>query len=263
MPTGNRSIFYKLIDYGYPKCDKFYGNTLTDALTNARRARNSEWFIDYRELVDDGAQMGNPWWWSNPDDLVGYVTDMVTNYEEDRQAGNCLRQLVWVEAMGLVAAVRAGADPYSVRVISSGGQDTSYPRMQIAHEIADSGVPWIIHHIGDYDGQGCSIYDVLTEDIPALVEGLGGPEVVVRRLAVHPEQVNQMGLATRKAKGSKLDVKYGISMACEAESIPLDVLRGMVSDAIRSESNPRLIGKVKISENMARDELRERLRVSA
>lgn len=235
LPTTVRAVYYKMVTRGHPKTDSFY-ESLKDLLNMMRRylGEHKEYNIPSWWITDFNCIQGNPWWDESPVGFFQGVRESAENYEESRLSGQTLNIMVWVEAAGFVAACRNACDPYSVPVISGGGQDSTSLRMAIATRIFTSDKPALIFHIGDYDGQGLTIFETLRDDLPLL----SLRPVEVRRLAVIDlDQAADMGLATRPANTSKKsqDHKRGITTACEAEAIDLKVLHDMIETAIRNE----------------------------
>src|SRR5947208_1273737 len=69
----------------------------------------------------------------------------------DRQLDQETKLVLACEANGMVPQLERVADEYGVRVISSGGFDSTTAKYHLAEAIAEEGRPVEVLHIGDYD----------------------------------------------------------------------------------------------------------------
>jgi hypothetical protein len=286
LETSNRKVYYELgVRYGYPKTDPFY-DKVNETLTLMRRAG---WIPMIGWLHDVGATAPSDWWWKSAEQFRRVVGSMAEQFELDRQRGQRVRQMVWTESAGLIGAANKAAKQYSVPVVSGARQDSLAHKATVAKFILDNSDEktdrWIIWHIGDYDGQGCNIFDTLAEDLPLLVYDMdpkltswpcngAWPTIELRRLGLVPEHIERFGLedAQRPPKPKPMDVKYGfctrkkigstwvldevLKFCCEADALPLPAVVGMVEEAIQSHMDYDLYRQV------LEDENRERLAVT-
>ena len=198
---------------------------------------------------DDGTTTEVADTYDGPSDFLDRERQYVErHYRRDRLAGQGHRVEVWCEAAGMVPQLVRVAQPYGVAVYSSGGFDSTTAKYETARRLATESRPTVILHVGDLDPSGVAVFDALAEDLTAFVSGLDGPVPTLSRLAVTPEQVTALGLATAPPK--ETDRRGGFTgETTQAEAIAPDELADIIRDAIAShldlvEGRPRLQGRV-------------------
>jgi len=224
-PLTLRQIFYMLVSrYGFEKTEKDY-QRLCEVMNRARRAR----FIDMNDIRDDGLRRDTPYGWHSPEQLVKSFKSACTNFKLHRQEGQPVHRMVWCEAGGMLPQLANYCREYGVSVLSSGGFDSVTSKHNFALEVSDYDEVEVLH-IGDHDPSGVHMHNSLDEDLKAFVGHYGG-KINVVRLAVTPEQVEEIGLPTAPPK--RTDNRAFSGLTTQAEAIPPQTLRTIVSDAIR------------------------------
>ncbi len=148
------------------------------------------------------------------------------------------------------------AEPYGLPVISSGGFEYVTEKHRLADDLGDHGRRTEVLHIGDHDPSGAHLFLALAEDVQAFADELGGA-VDFSRLAVTPEQIASLGLATAPPK--KTD-RHGFNgKTCQAEAIPPDVIAAILGDAIEARIDRKALNLVLKREKQTRRELKSRL----
>ena len=226
LPVTIRQVFYRLVStVGFPKTEEAYERLCT-VLTRARRAGLLAW-DDFR---DDGFTRRESRSWSSPADWAEAVLQSARGYRLDRQSDQERRLVVWCEAGGMVPQLVRVAGDYSVPVFSSGGFDSVTAKHEVAVELAGLGETTILH-VGDHDPSGVHMFGSLDEDVRSFLDGLGaGGRVAFVRLAVTPEQVDELDLPTSPPK--KSDRRSFTGDTVQAEAIPPDELARIVRGAI-------------------------------
>lgn len=144
-----------------------------------------------------------------------------------------MRLWVLCEAGGMAPMLARVANPYGVPVLTSGGFDSLTAKNELARELADelaSGLPVEVLHLGDLDPSGVHLFTSLAEDVSAMTSTLAGAVPIFTRLAVTPEQAENLGLPTAPAKTTDRRSFAGETMQCEA--IAPDVLSDILRRAI-------------------------------
>jgi hypothetical protein len=146
--------------------------------------------------------------------------------------GQWRRLVVWCEAAGMLAQLRRVCRPYDIHVITGGGFDSLSDKWRFAQLVLGIEEPVEVLHIGDLDQHGESIFEVLSEDVPAF----DCPTVSFTRLAVTIEQVAAYSLPT--------DFEH--PNIVQAEALPPDILADIVETAIRERLDLDLMAEVAV-----------------
>ena len=127
--------------------------------------------------------------------------------------------------------VRKFVDKYGIQVITSGGFDGLTVKKQMADRF-EFDKPGLILHVGDYDPSGETMYKALEEDIQAL-----GGEMTLRRIAVLPWQIEDLGLPTKppKRRNNSHAAAFHDDITVELEAVPPSDLQDILEIAIENE----------------------------
>lgn len=229
-PLTVRQLFYRLVaSYQYEKTEAAY-TKLTQIISRARRANMLPW-----EAVRDGGagRTIRAQSFVDGDHFVDSVRDWAAKMKLDRQRGQEGVIELWCEAGGMVPILQGIAAPYGCRVNTGGGYDSVTAKHNLAERVrgrVESGLKTLVLHVGDFDGSGEDMCEVLREDTlhmvitqlawasrrgdlngnaPKLSEEDTKPfihwaydQFVVERVALTGEQVMDRGVETAPAKKS-------------------------------------------------------------
>jgi hypothetical protein len=253
LPLTCRQVFYRLVGtHGYPKTEGDYAR-LCEILNRARRAQ----LINMDAIRDDGGQsMGGPGW-KSVDQFIHSIRRQATELRLDRTTGQPIRLAVFCEASGMVPQLADVCEPFDIPVTSSGGFESVTEKYRLAKELAERDRPTEVLHIGDHDPSGTHLFLALAEDVSAFAQELGAPQINFTRLAVTPEQIEQLGLETAPPKVTDRRAFHGET--CQAEAIAPDELARILREAIEERIDYRALQQVLGLERKARRELRKRL----
>lgn len=168
-PLSVRQVFYRLVAvHGYEKSEGAYSK-LTGTISRARRAGYLEW-----ASIRDGGQgrtlAAN--YFVDGDHFERSIRSAAKGLRLDRQRGQEAVIELWCEAGGMVPILRGIAEPYSARVNTGGGYDSVTAKHRLAERVrerAAGGLRTVILHVGDFDGSGEDMCNVLREDAGAMV----------------------------------------------------------------------------------------------
>jgi hypothetical protein len=229
-PLTCRQIFYRLVSTSalYSKTEAFYGK-LCHHLANARRGK----LISFDAIRDDGVTTWSMDHFDDHEHFLRHVREIGEGYKRNKLANQRRHVEVWCEAAGMCPQLYDVAEPYSIRVYSSGGFDSLTAKKRLADRICDIGKPAVILHLGDFDPSGVSIFDSVAEDVAAFVTA-DWPGTVVRfeRIALTAQQVGEYDLPTAPAKASDTRSKSWEGETCQLEALPPDVIAGILRTAI-------------------------------
>lgn len=167
-PLSVRQIFYRLVaDHSYAKSEAAYGK-LTGILSRARRAGYVPW-----EAIRDGGlgRTVGANYYLDQESFEKTVRSSAKNLKLDRQEGQDRRIELWCEAGGMVPILQGIAGPYTARVNTGGGYDSVTAKHNLARRVAQNaelGTKTLILHVGDFDGSGEDMCNVLREDAGAM-----------------------------------------------------------------------------------------------
>jgi hypothetical protein len=168
LPMTIRQIYYRLIGrYGYPKTLASSAR-LIGHLSNARRNGHIPWWA----IRDDGLTDLSSAWHLGALHMVEDFVDVAKGFRLDRQEGQETRLIFWVEAAGMAPMVAKYADPYGIRVLSSGGFDSLTVKHDLTLQLLDYEEPIEVLHIGDHDPSGVHLYSSLFDDVTKLAQGI-------------------------------------------------------------------------------------------
>lgn len=163
-PLSVRQLFYRLVaDHSYEKSETAYGR-LTQIISRGRRAGYIPW-----DGVRDGGlgRSVDPTYFDSGEDFYEQVRKAAETMKLDRQDGQEQVVELWCEAGGMVPILEGIADPYSARVNTGGGYDSVTAKHRLAERVrgrAAEGLKTLILHVGDFDGSGEDMANVLRDD---------------------------------------------------------------------------------------------------
>ena len=270
-PLTARQIYYRLIGRGViVKGDKAK-DKVEDVLNRARRSDR----IGFDEIRDDGLVEHSNLYFASPDDAIASARMMLDNYLLDPMVDQPRAILILCEAAGMVPMVSALANRYGVRVLSSGGFDSTTVKYDLAMRLRrlkqSCGGPPLVFHIGDYDPSGVHLFNALKEDVLAFLTDPDDPDDhpafhgEFRRLAVTEEQILDPDLAIETQPKNPADNRSfdgvngdGVTTA-QAEAIAPDDFAAIVRNAIRAEIDMRTLVLTRRRQRADIEELHARL----
>lgn len=168
-PLSVRQIFYRLVaDHQYEKTEAAYGK-LTGIISRARRAGYIEW-----DAIRDGG-LGRTVaanFFDGQEHFERSVRAAAASMKLDRQRDQDAVIELWCEAGGMVPILEGIGEPYSCRVNTGGGYDSVTAKHRLAERVAANavtGLRTIILHVGDFDGSGEDMANVLRDDARHMV----------------------------------------------------------------------------------------------
>lgn len=251
-PLTLRQIFYMLVSgYEFDKTEKSY-KRLCETMNKARRAQ----WISMDDIRDDGLRREDPESWKDENQIISTFKSYADRFRLQRQADQPEHLIVWCEAGGMLPQLANYCDEYGVPVMSSGGFDSVTTKHNFAQEAAEHDTVRILH-IGDHDPSGVHMYSSLDEDLSAFVDYYGG-DIYVDRIAVTPDQVDELNLPTAPPKAT--DNRSFVGRTTQAEAIPPRRLRDIVKQEIISRMDMDIYQDTLETENEIRQSLSERLK---
>jgi hypothetical protein len=260
LPLTARQVFYRLVAaHGYPKDERAY-ERLCNALGRARRAG----LIPFDQLRDDGASVMREDHHAGVEGFYARVRELGDRYERDKLARQPVAVRVYCEAAGMMPQLARVCRRYSVPVYSGSGFDSLTAKHGLARSCMAAytyhGKPTVILHLGDHDPSGVSIYDSMREDVLAFLSEdvphvAPGRVAIFRRVALTADQVRLHGLPTAPPKRSDGRSAGWAGDTCQLEALPPGTLAGLLTDAIETFLDARILAEDKEAEARERREI--------
>jgi hypothetical protein len=216
----------------------------TQLSSRTAEARRRDLFPD---LVDHIRSIDRPPSWDSPRDVIEAVA---SQYRRDRTEGQSIELLLIVEKATLLGRVRQWAEPYGIPVVALRGCGSQTIASAITDDAGHVSSKVTMLYVGDHDPSGQDIQ----RDIVERTDCVFG-EVV--RLAVNPDQVDELGLypapgKTSDSRAAGFTEQYRELIQVEVEAIDPDVLRGLVVDAIEVRTDHAQFARIKDQEAVER-----------
>ena len=148
--------------------------------------------IPWEAISSDRGMVEEPFFADSPASAALIAKEVINDVQFFRQEGQSRRIVLWMETEGMVPVVLDTAHHYGATVLAGKGFDVVGRKHDFARVIADHGKVTILH-CGDLDKSGHSLFETLEEDLLAFITVLGG-EMVLKRIALTEQQVNEYGL---------------------------------------------------------------------
>jgi hypothetical protein len=241
LPLTVRQVFYRLVGKGHPKTENFYA-TVQEVCNRARRSEE---------------------YYATHDELPNY-------YQRSWHADQPAYVQVLCEAAGMVPMLERAVSRYRVTVASSSGFDSLTVKHDLYREALqryeDYEQETVLLHLGDHDPSGVSLFESLAEDLDAFGADEGEDGLIeVRRVALTPEQIRTLGIATTPDEikptdsRSKAFIERGLDPAAQLEAIPPDTLSGLVRQAVETALDLDILAASQAQEQQQRRQVQEKL----
>lgn len=273
LPLTVRQIFYLLVAlHDFPKTEDDY-DKLAEKLALARRAsilpeaeRGTTPYIPFSWIRDDKMRTVDPFFYDGEEAFKDSMLSWAKQFVLDRQKGQSQVVEFWCEAAGMLPLVTRMAEPYSIKVSSSGGTDSVTTKHNLALRVAErasAGVNTLVCHVGDFDPTGENIYLNMLRDVREMVFQLSGsPDwFKLDRVALTAQQVEDENVITAPPKGKDknlpaflarhrdlIEVKGTTEIAAQLEALTPTRLRELLQEAIERHIDDSIVDQVKATE---------------
>ena len=225
-PMSVRQVFYRLVSMGVvAKTESEYKNTVVRLLGEMRRAGE----IKFAWIADSTRWMRKPDTYSSLENMLRYSAQSYRRAVWDNQDAYVE---IWLEKDALAGVLYGETEKWDVPLMVTRG----YPSISYLYSAAEAiseqderGKTSHLYYFGDYDPSGLDIPRRVERD---LREFAPGAEIEFERVAVTPEQVEELGLATRPTKSTDSRARNFTGESVEVDAIPPGILRQMVHDCI-------------------------------
>ena len=251
-PITVRGVFYQAVGRGLVPKDETKGYRLVQRRLMKLRETGD---IPYGWIADRSRRvLGH----ARYQDAADFARTVKTRYRQDYWTESEEFVEIWIEKdalAGVVAPVvidEFGLDLYVTRGFAS----VTYLQ-EAAEDIALEGRPVYVYLFTDYDPAGRNIADKVAEE---LEDRSCDSEVCVERVAVTPEQIEELKLPTRPTKRSSrraptyYEATHG-DVSVELDTIPPPELRRLVTECILRHMDPWRLEQMRMVEQQEREGL--------
>ena len=241
-PQTVRHVFYRMAALGVvPKQEKLGYLTVKIQLLNMRKSGRVPW-----QWVADATR-----WQRKPrsyESLEEALKHTAQFYRRDiwRQAEHYVE--VWCESDSIAGVIMEVTAEYDVPLMVSRGFSSATYLWEAARSIAAVGKPVYVYYFGDWDPSGKIIPEVIERE---LRQHAPNAEIYFQRIAITPEQIQDLGLLTRPPKNSTHSRGF-TGGTVEIEAMPVPLLLDLVRDCIEQHIDQRQRDVLKVAEESER-----------
>jgi hypothetical protein len=217
-----RQVFYQATVRGLiEKTEAGYAR-VQRALADLRRTGR----LPYDWIADNTRWQRKPTTWRDPETAIAEVARF---YRKALWSDMDERVEIWLEKDSLAGVVYDVTDEFDVPLMVTRGYASLSYLYSAAEQIRTIGRPTFIYHFGDYDPSGQDAADKIERDLRSFAPNV---EIVFKRIAVTPQQIETWGLPGRPTKASDSRAKKFGSISVELDAIPAPRLRRLVRAVI-------------------------------
>lgn len=228
-PMTVRQLFYRMVSEGViDKTEQEYKGTVCRLLANMRRERR----LPFHWLADNTRWVRRP---QSHDRLSEMLEESVSLYRRNLWQDQGVHVEIWLEKDALSGVIYNITSKWNVPLMVTRG----YPSLTFLHssaaELESVGKPAFLYYFGDHDPSGTDITRAVEEGVR---EFAPGADITFERIAVTPEQIEEMKLPTRPTKKSDSRSKTFEGDSVDVDAIPPSDLRAMVERCIIQHIDP-------------------------
>lgn len=137
----------------------------------------------------------------------------------------------WLEKDALAGSVQPVTEKYAIPLMVTRGFSSETFAYEAAQNFDAGGKPVFVYHLGDFDRSGQDAADDLERKLKGYAREV---EVIFRKLAVQPADIEMYSLPTRAPKrNTPADKRWPYDYACELDAMPPALLRSYVEKVCR------------------------------
>lgn len=160
---------------------------------------------------------------------------------------------LWVEKDAIASVVSVTTREWDIPIMVARGFPSESFLWSTSQDIVRGGKPAVVYQLGDHDASGVSAWEQTQRRLTEFVEDR--VELTFERLAVTPEQIEDLDLPTRPQKKTDSRAANFAGDCVEVDAVPSTVLRSLVEDAIESWIDPEALRLTRIAEDSEREGL--------
>ena len=242
-PQTVRHVFYRMTTLDVvPKQEKLGYQTVKIQLLNMRKNGRVPWHW----IADATRWQRKPTSYGSLEEALKRTAEF---YRRDiwRQAEHYVE--VWCESDSIAGIIMEVTAEYDVPLMVSRGFSSATYLWEAARSIATVGKPVYLYYFGDWDPSGKIIPKVIERE---LRQHAPNAEIHFERIAITPEQIQNMGLPTKPPKSSTHSKGFK-GGTVEIEAMPVPMLLDLIRDCIEQHIDQRQRDVLKVAEESERD----------
>jgi hypothetical protein len=245
-PMTVRQLFYRLVSQGViDKTEGEYKMTVGRLTVEMRRAGE----IPYGWIADNTRRMRKPYTHSSPEGALELTAETYRRAVWDDQDASVE---VWLEKDALSGVLYPVTAIWDVPLMVTRGFASLSFLYEAAAAIQAQDKPTYIYYLGDHDPSGVDIPRDVEKKIR---EHAPDSDITFTRVAVNPEQIDELNLPTRPTKKTDSRSKNFQGESVEVDAIPPAVLRNLVESCITQHINYAVLKRLKQTEAAERKTL--------
>ena len=159
---------------------------------------------------------------------------------------------VWCEKDAIAGILSEVTDRWDVPLLVARGYSSLTFLYNSAMALRNTDKPCYVYQFGDHDPSGCDAWRCTEK---ALREFAPDVDLHCERIAVTPEQIEDLGLLTRPTKASDSRSRGFVGDSVEVDAIPPDTLRELVGGCIEQHVDQRRLRQLRTVEEAERETL--------
>lgn len=244
-PVSLRGVYYRVVSAGaIEKTENGY-RTVGRRLLSLRR----EGRVGYDRITDGTRWVIKP---TTHDDLESALLDTAALYRRALWREQAVAVHVFTEKDAITGVVDQVTRQWDVPLGVLRGYCSESFAWEMAEAIRVSRKPTFVYQLGDHDPSGVGAW----EDFQRKVRGFA-PEadLVFERIAVTPDQIEELRLPTRPTKKSDTRAAGFVGESVEVDAIPASTLRRILDEAISQHLDDDVLERTRRVESSERDML--------
>ena len=210
-----RGVYYRVVStaYRYPKTEATY-KKIQRCVLQMRRCD----FLPYEWITDESRMYRYYSSYGSPEE---FISSMSRNYRRSLWEHSDYECEVWMEKNAMTSIIFPTTTQYDVKLYPLGGFSSETSIWNAAELFNSTNKEVRILYLTDYDSSGID----MLEQVEKGLERFGVDNVVIERIAVTPEQIEEYSLPSRPDKKGAFD-------ACELDAFKPSDIRSIVEDNI-------------------------------
>lgn len=242
QPITVRGLFYRVMSRGLvPKTEAGYRTVQGETLRMRRRGD-----LPYGWITDGSRRRLRLRAYSGLDQVLNETARLYRRRLWDDQD---VYIEVWTEKDAITGVVQPVTLQYDVPLVVAKGYASETFLWEAAEEIMEVDKPTFIYQLGDHDRDGVQAFDTIAAKLRDFVPG--EIPITFERIAVTPNQIDELGLPTRPDKTDS-----GFGDCVEVDAIDSITLRALVTESIERHIDQDALRITEIAEDSEREVLR-------
>jgi hypothetical protein len=239
-----RQVFYRAVSAGIvAKTEQEYKNSIGRQLVLMRRAGE----LPYHWIADNTRWMRKPTTFSSLDKALA---NTARTYRRALWDDQDVYVEVWTEKDALAGVLLEETEPWDVPLMVSRGFSSLSYLYEAAEQIEAEGKPAFLYYFGDHDPSGVHIDMNIERQLRELAPDA---EIYFERVAVLPEQIEELDLPTRPTKRTDSRTRSFAGDSVEVDAIEPALLRAMVRECIEQHVDLRQLEVTRVAEQSERE----------